>query len=155
MAVKQIISSIEEIRMQRKASAVWKGGLKDGKGVVSADSGVLSNTPYSFATRFENTPGTNPEELIAAAHAACFSMALSAQLGAANLAPASINTTATLTLEKLESGFAITAVHLDVNAQVPNADAAAFNKAAENAKTGCPVSKVLNAKITMTAKLEG
>ena len=141
--------------MQRKASAVWKGGLKDGKGVVSADSGVLSNTPYSFATRFENTPGTNPEELIAAAHAACFSMALSAQLGGANLSPSSINTTATLTLEKLESGFTITAIHLDVKAQVPNADAAAFNKAAENAKTGCPVSKVLNAKITMTAKLEG
>jgi lipoyl-dependent peroxiredoxin len=141
--------------MQRKASAVWKGGLKDGKGVVSADSGVLSNTPYSFATRFENTPGTNPEELIAAAHAACFSMALSAQLGTANLSPSSINTTATLTLEKLDSGFAITAVHLDVAARVPNADAAAFNKAAENAKSGCPVSKVLNAKITMTAKLEG
>jgi osmotically inducible protein OsmC len=155
MAVRHIIPSIEEIRMQRKASAVWKGGLKDGKGVVSADSGVLSNTPYSFATRFENTPGTNPEELIAAAHAACFSMALSAQLGAVNLSPSSINTTATLTMEKLDSGFAITAVHLDVTAQVPNADAAAFSKAAENAKTGCPVSKVLNAKITMTAKLEG
>jgi osmotically inducible protein OsmC len=155
MAARPIISFIEEIRMQRKASAVWKGGLKDGKGVVSADSGVLSNTPYSFATRFENTPGTNPEELIAAAHAACFSMALSAQLGAANLPPSSISTTANLTLEKLDSGFAITAVHLDVKAQVPNADEAAFNKAAENAKTGCPVSKVLNAKITMTAKLEG
>ncbi len=141
--------------MQRKASAVWKGGLKDGKGAVSADSGVLSNTPYSFVTRFENTPGTNPEELIAAAHAACFSMALSAQLGAANLTPASINTTATLSLEKLESGWAITTVHLDVVGRVPNADEAAFQKAADAAKSGCPVSKVLNAKISMTAKLEG
>jgi osmotically inducible protein OsmC len=141
--------------MQRKASAVWKGGLKDGKGAVSADSGVLSNTPYSFVTRFENTPGTNPEELIAAAHAACFSMALSAQLGAANLTPSSINTTATLSLEKLEGGWAITTVHLDVIGRVPGADDAAFQKAADNAKAGCPVSKVLNAKITMSAKLEG
>jgi osmotically inducible protein OsmC len=145
----------EEKRMQRKASAVWKGGLKDGKGTVSATSGVLNNTPYSFATRFENTPGTNPEELIAAAHAACFSMALSGQLGGANLTAESISTTATLTLEKLDSGWAITAVHLDVSARVPKADAAAFNKAAENAKSGCPVSKVLKANITMTAKLEG
>jgi lipoyl-dependent peroxiredoxin len=145
----------EEKRMQRKASAVWKGGLKDGKGTVSATSGVLNNTPYSFATRFENTPGTNPEELIAAAHAACFSMALSGQLGGANLTAESISTTATLTMEKLDSGWAITAVHLDVSARVPKADAAAFNKAAENAKSGCPVSKVLKAKITMTAKLEG
>ena len=141
--------------MQRKASAVWKGGLKDGKGAVSADSSVLSNTPYSFATRFEGIPGTNPEELIAAAHAACFSMALSGQLGGANLTPSSIATTATLSLEKLESGWTITAVHLDVVGQVPGADEAAFQKAAENAKSGCPVSKVLNAKITMTAKLEG
>src|SRR5205823_14460122 len=140
--------------MQRKASAVWKGGLKDGKGTVSASSGVLSNTPYSFTTRFENAPGTNPEELIAAAHAACFSMALSAQLGAANLTPESINTTANLKMEKQESGFAITSIHLDVRARVPKADDAAFQKAAENAKAGCPVSKVLNAKITMSAKLE-
>src|SRR5690242_13714178 len=140
--------------MQRRASAVWKGGLKDGKGTVSSSSGVLSNTPYSFATRFENTPGTNPEELIAAAHAGCFSMALSAQLGNASLTPESINTTATLTLEKLDTGFAITAVHLDVVGRVPKADDAAFQKAAENAKAGCPVSKVLNAKITMSAKLE-
>jgi len=140
--------------MERRASAVWKGGLKDGKGVVSSSSGVLSNTPYSFTTRFENTPGTNPEELIAAAHAACFSMALSAQLGAANLTAESINTNARLTMEKLEAGWTITAVHLDVTAKVPGADAAAFNKAADNAKAGCPVSKVLNAKITMDAKLE-
>jgi lipoyl-dependent peroxiredoxin len=141
--------------MQRKASAVWKGGLKDGKGTVSSSSGVLSNTPYSFATRFENTPGTNPEELIAAAHAACFSMALSAQLSGANLTPESISTNATLTMDKLDSGWAITKVHLDVVARVPKADAAAFNKAAESAKSGCPVSKVLKAEITMNAKLEG
>ncbi|MEP6644937.1 MAG: OsmC family protein [Acidobacteriaceae bacterium] len=141
--------------MERKASAVWKGGLKDGKGQVSATSGVLSNTPYSFSTRFENASGTNPEELIAAAHAACFSMALSAQLGAANLTPESINTTANLTMEKQEGGWAITAVHLDVVGKVPNADAAAFQKAAEDAKTGCPVSKVLKANISMSAKLAG
>jgi osmotically inducible protein OsmC len=140
--------------MERKASAVWKGGLKDGKGEFSAPSGVFSHVPYSFKTRFEDSPGTNPEELIAAAHASCFSMALSAQLGGANLTPESINTTANLKLEKLESGFAITAIHLDVMAKVPNADDAAFQKAAENAKAGCPVSKVLNAKITMSAKLE-
>ena len=140
--------------MQRKASAAWKGGLKDGKGTVSATSGVLSNTPYSFSTRFENAPGTNPEELIAAAHAACFSMALSAQLGGANLTPENISTSATLTMEKQDSGWAITAVHLDVVARVPNADAAAFQKAADNAKSGCPVSKVLKANITMSAKLQ-
>jgi len=141
--------------MQRKASAVWKGGLKDGKGAVSATSGVLSNTPYSFTTRFENTPGTNPEELIAAAHAACFSMALSAQLSGANLTAESINTTATLTLEKLDSGWTITAVHLDVVGRVPKANAAAFQKAANDAKSGCPVSKVLKANISMAAKLQG
>jgi osmotically inducible protein OsmC len=141
--------------MQRKASAVWKGGLKDGKGTVSATSGVLSNTPYSFTTRFENAPGTNPEELIAAAHAACFSMALSAQLGGANLTPESINTTANLTMEKLDAGWTITTIQLDVVARVPGASQEAFNKAADNAKSGCPVSKVLNAKITMNAKLEG
>ncbi len=139
--------------MQRKSSALWKGGLKDGKGTVSSASGVLSNTPYSFTTRFENTPGTNPEELIAAAHAACFSMALSAQLGGANLTPESINTSATLTMDKLEAGWAITAIHLEVAAKVPGASQEAFKTAADNAKSGCPVSKVLNAKITMDAKL--
>jgi len=141
--------------MQRKASAVWKGGLKDGKGAVSSTSGVLSNTPYSFTTRFEDTPGTNPEELIAAAHAGCFSMALSGQLGAANLTADSINTTATLTMEKLDAGWTISTVHLDVTAKVPGATAEAFDKAAQNAKAGCPVSRVLNAKVTMDAKLEG
>src|SRR6202046_3032012 len=135
--------------MERKASAVWKGGLKDGNGAVSSARGILSNTPYSFKTRFENSPGTNPEELIAAAHAACFSMALSAQLGGANLTPESISTNVTLTMEKLESGWTITAVHLDVVAKVPGATAEAFSTAAQNAKSGCPVSKVLNAKITM------
>jgi lipoyl-dependent peroxiredoxin len=140
--------------MQRKASAIWKGSLKEGKGSISSASGVLQNTPYSFSTRFENTPGTNPEELIAAAHAGCFSMALSAQLAGMNLAPWSIETTATLSLEKLDSGWAITASHLDVVGRVPNADQAAFQKAAENAKAGCPVSKVLKANITMNAKLE-
>jgi osmotically inducible protein OsmC len=142
--------------MQRKASAVWKGGLKDGKGVISAPGGVLNNTPYSFTTRFENAPGTNPEELIAAAHAGCFSMALSAQLGGATppLVPESISTTITLSLDKLDSGWTITASHIDVVGKVPGADAATFQKYAEAAEKGCPVSKVLNAKITMTAKLE-
>ena len=141
--------------MQRKASAIWKGGLKDGKGSVSTASGVLNNSPYSFTTRFENNPGTNPEELIAAAHASCFSMALSVQLGTANLTPSSIETSATLTFEKLESGWTITASHLDVVGHVPGADQATFQKLADNAKAGCPVSKVLKANITMTAKLEG
>jgi lipoyl-dependent peroxiredoxin len=143
-----------EESMQRKASAVWRGGLKDGKGTISAPGGVLSNTPYSFTTRFENAPGTNPEELIAAAHAACFSMALSAQLGGANLTPESISTNVTLTMEKLDSGWTITASHLDVVGKVPGADAATFQKYAEAAEKGCPVSKVLNAKISMSAKLE-
>ena len=140
--------------MQRKASAIWKGSLKEGKGSISAASGVLQNTPYSFSTRFENIPGTNPEELIAAAHAGCFSMALSAQLAGMNLTPWSIETTATLSLEKLDSGWSITAIHLDVVGRVPNADQVNFQKAAENAKTGCPVSKVLKANITMNARLE-
>src|SRR6202041_3173758 len=139
--------------MQRKASAVWKGGLKDGQGTVSSTSGILSNTKYSFTSRFENGPGTNPEELIAAAHAACFSMALSAQLGAANLKPENISTNVTLTMEKQEAGWTITSNHLDVVGKVPGADAPTFQKYAEAAEKGCPVSKVLNAKISMTAKL--
>ncbi|HXU15287.1 MAG TPA: OsmC family protein [Terriglobales bacterium] len=140
--------------MERKASAIWKGGLKDGKGEFSGTSGVFSHVPYSFTTRFEGAPGTNPEELIAAAHASCFSMALSAQLGSANLTPESINTTANLKMEKLEAGWAITTIHLDVRAKVPGSDEATFQKLAENAKSGCPVSKVLNAKISMNAVLE-
>jgi osmotically inducible protein OsmC len=140
--------------MQRKASAEWKGSLKEGSGSVSSSSGVFSKTPFSFGTRFGDQSGTNPEELIAAAHAGCFSMALSAQLGTANLTPESIRTNATLTMEKLDSGWTITAIHLDVVGKVPKADAATFQKLADAAKTGCPVSKVLNAKITMSAKLE-
>jgi osmotically inducible protein OsmC len=140
--------------MKRKASAVWQGGLKDGRGAISTDSGVLSETQYSFSTRFEEGIGTNPEELIAAAHAGCFSMALSGQLGNAGLTAESINTTATVTLEKTDAGFTITAVHLDVKARVPNADQQAFETAANNAKAGCPVSRLLKAEITMSAQLE-
>ncbi len=140
--------------MKRNAKAVWQGGLKDGKGTISTDSGVLSDTQYSFSTRFEDGIGTNPEELIAAAHAGCFSMALSGQLGNAGMTAESINTTATVTLDKTEGGFAITAVHLDVTARIPGAEQAAFETAANNAKAGCPISKVLNAQITMDAKLE-
>jgi osmotically inducible protein OsmC len=140
--------------MQRKGSAVWQGDLKTGKGTVSTESGVLADSQYSFATRFENGKGTNPEELIAAAHAGCFSMALSAQLGNAGVTPERIATTATVALEKGEGGFAITAVHLDVRAKLKSGNRKAFETAANNAKTGCPVSKVLNAKITMNATLE-
>src|SRR5271163_3481803 len=139
--------------MKRTASAAWNGDLKTGKGALSAPGGVLNNTQYSFVSRFENGPGTNPEELIAAAHAACFSMALSVQLGTANLTPESINTNVTLTMEKLDSGWTITSSHLDVVGKGPGADAATFQKYAEAAEKGCPVSKVLNAKISMTAKL--
>ncbi|MBA3257340.1 MAG: OsmC family protein [Pyrinomonadaceae bacterium] len=140
--------------MKRNASAVWRGGLKDGKGTISTDTGVLSNTQYSFSTRFEEGIGTNPEELIAAAHAGCFSMALSGQLGQAGLTPESIHTTASVKLEKTDAGFVITSVHLNVKAKVPGADSQAFEQAANNAKAGCPVSKVLNAEITMEASLE-
>jgi lipoyl-dependent peroxiredoxin len=140
--------------MKRKASAEWQNGLKDGKGTISTDSGVLEKTQYSFSTRFEEGKGTNPEELIAAAHAGCFSMALSGQLGAANLTPERINTTATVTLEKLEGGFEVTEIVLDVTARVPNATQEQFDTAANNAKTGCPISKLFKAKITMNAKLE-
>ena len=139
--------------MQRKASAVWQGGIRDGKGTISTASGVLSATPYSFSTRFEGAPGTNPEELIAASHAGCFSMALSLMLGDAGIRPERIDTTATVTLEKQDAGFAITKVHLDVTVRAPGADAAKFAAAADKAKTNCPVSKVLRADITMDAKL--
>lgn len=141
--------------MKRTASAVWTGDLKGGKGVFSAQSGAMSNLAYSFTTRFEDgVKGTNPEELIAAAHASCFSMALSAQLGNAGLKPERIDTKADLTMEKLESGWTITAIHLETKAKVPGAAKAAFDQAADNAKKGCPVSKVLNARITLDAKLE-
>ena len=141
--------------MVRKASAVWNGSLKEGKGTISTESGVLSKAQYSFSTRFENGRGTNPEELIAAAHAGCFSMALSAQLGNAGITPESVETTAAVTLEKLDAGFTITRVHLDVSARIPGADQAAFQKAAEAAKAGCPISRLLKAEITMTATLSG
>ena len=140
--------------MKRKASAVWQGGLKDGKGTISTDSGVLAETQYSFSTRFEDGKGTNPEELIAAAHAGCFSMALSGQLGNAGMTAESINTTATVTLEKTDAGFTITKVHLDVTARIPGAAQAAFETAANNAKAGCPISRLLKAEITMDARLE-
>ena len=140
--------------MKRKASAVWQGGLKDGKGRISTDSGVLDNSQYSFSTRFEEGKGTNPEELIAAAHAGCFSMALSGQLGNAGLTADSINTTAAVTLDKTDAGFTITTVHLDVTTKVPGATQDAFQTAANNAKAGCPISRLLKAEITMTAKLE-
>ena len=140
--------------MQRKASAVWQGDLKTGKGTVSTDSGVLSNTQYSFSTRFENGSGTNPEELIAAAHAGCFTMALSAQLGNAGLAPDRLETTATVTFDKLEAGWTVTNILLNVKGKVPKADQTAWDKATQAAKTGCPISRLLNTTITMQAKLE-
>lgn len=140
--------------MQRTASAHWSGGLKDGKGSLSSASGVLKNTPYSFSTRFEGQPGTNPEELIAAAHAGCFTMALSAQLGNAGMTAQAIDTTATVTLEKTEAGFTVTASHLQVTAKIPGGDQGKFDQAAKNAEEGCPISRLLKAKITMEAKLE-
>jgi osmotically inducible protein OsmC len=139
--------------MVRKASAIWKGGLKDGQGNVSTDSGALKGTSYNFAQRFETEAGTNPEELIAAAHAACYSMALSGELGKANLKPASLETRATLTLEKLDLGFTTTRIHLEVSGSVPGASNEAFVKAAEDAKRGCPISRLLNTTITLEAKL--
>ena len=139
--------------MKRSASAVWRGGLKDGKGTVSTESGVLSSTPYNFRMRFENEKGTNPEELVAAAHAACFSMALSLFLGQAGMTADSIETTATVSLDQIDGGFAVTTSHLDTTVKIAKADKAAFEKAVETAKTGCPISKLLNAKITMNAKL--
>jgi len=139
--------------MNRKASAVWQGDLKQGKGTISTPSGVLKETQYSFSTRFENGVGTNPEELIAAAHAGCFSMALSAELGKAGMNPSRIETTADLTMDKLDEGWTITAIHLDTVATIPGADAAAFARVADAAKAGCPVSRVLKANITLNAKL--
>ncbi|HXT02152.1 MAG TPA: OsmC family protein [Elusimicrobiota bacterium] len=139
--------------MIRKASAVWNGGLKDGKGTVSTESGALDKKQYGFTSRFESGSGTNPEELIAAAHAGCFSMALSGQLGGAGMTAESISTTASLTLEKLEKGWTVTKIHLDVVAKIPGGDKAKFDAAAANAKAGCPISRLLNAEITMDAKL--
>jgi len=139
--------------MRRKAFAAWQGGLKDGKGTLTTESKVLSNTPYSFATRFESSPGTNPEELLGAAHAGCFTMALAHNLGVAGIKPEKIDTGATVTLEKQENGFTIARVHLDVTVKAAGADRAKFNEAAEKAKVNCPMSKVLRAEISMDAKL--
>ena len=140
--------------MNRKASAQWQGDLKTGKGTISSESGVLQETPYSFSTRFEGTKGTNPEELIAAAHAGCFTMALSNELGKASLVPASLRTTCTVTFDKTEAGFTVTESHLQVAAKVPGATQEAFRKAASAAETGCPISKLLKTKITLDATLE-
>lgn len=141
--------------MKKTASAIWQGGLKDGKGLLSTESGALKQNPYGFNTRFEGTPGTNPEELIGAAHAGCFSMALSMMLGEAGLTADRIDTAAEVTLDKQADGFSITAVHLVLRAKVPGASEAQFVEIANKAKEGCPVSKVLNAKISLDAALVG
>lgn len=139
--------------MQRTGTAHWEGDLKTGKGTVSTQSGVLADAQYGFATRFEDTPGTNPEELIGAAHAGCYSMALSMILGEHGLTASSIDTTAKVTLEQVDGGFAVTKIHLDVTADIPGASDAAFKEATEAAKTGCPISKLMTAEITMSANL--
>jgi osmotically inducible protein OsmC len=139
--------------MKRNASAVWTGDLKTGKGTLSAPGGALNNTPYSFTSRFENGPGTNPEELIAAAHAGCFTMALSAFLGGAGFTAKELSTQATLTLEQVSGNWTITAIHLDLKARVPGIDAPKFEEIANNAKANCPVSRVLKAEITLSVQL--
>lgn len=140
--------------MQKVGSAHWEGPIKEGKGTISTDSDALKTQPYGFNTRFEDQPGTNPEELIGAAHAACFSMALSLQLGEAGMTPESIDTKATVSLEKDDGGFSIPSIHLDLKAKIPGADQAKFEEAANAAKEGCPVSKLLNADITLSSQLE-
>ena len=140
--------------MKRTASAIWSGDLKSGHGALATHSGVLKDTPYSFATRFEGAQGTNPEELIAAAHAGCFTMALSATLGKAGFTPTAIHTTATITMEKTDAGFTVTESHLDMTAKIPGLDQAKFTAIANGAKAGCPISRLLKANITLDAKLE-
>jgi len=140
--------------IKRKASAVWQGGLKDGKGVVSTATGVLNNTPYNFSMRFEDEPGTNPEELIAAAHAGCFAMAVCGQLDAADLKADSLTVNATVRMEKTDAGMTVTSSHLDLVAKIPGASEEAFSTAAANAKAGCPISRLLNCEITLDARLE-
>jgi osmotically inducible protein OsmC len=147
------IAPYDPAPMKRKGSAVWRGGLKNGEGIVSTESGVLSSVPYSFAKRFGDEPGTNPEELIGAAHAGCFSMAFSGQLGAEGFEAEKIETTATVTVEPVEGGFGITKVQLDMQATIPNIDEAKFQEIANKAKEGCPVSKLFKAEITLNAKL--
>jgi len=139
--------------IKRKGSASWGGGLKDGKGTISTESGALASHPYGFAMRFEGVRGTNPEELIGAAHAGCFTMALSGVLGKANLTATRMDTTATVSLEQKDGGFAITAIHLDLKAEVPGVDQTQFAELAKTAKENCPVSKLLKAEITLDAKL--
>lgn len=142
------------MKIIRSGSVVWQGGMKDGKGAISTESGALKDYPYGFASRFEGQKGSNPEELIGAAHSACFTMALSKILGEANLTAEQMNTTAAVTLEKLEDGFAITTIHLTLKAKIPGADQATFEQLAAKAKAGCPVSKVLKAaNITLDASL--
>ena len=141
------------LKINRTASAAWSGGLKDGKGSISTESGALSAYPYGFAARFEGKKGTNPEELLGAAHAGCFTMALSLILGEAKLTAEQMDTTAKVTLEQVEGGFAITAVHLTLKAKIPGIDQATFEELAGKAKAGCPVSKVLKANITLDASL--
>jgi osmotically inducible protein OsmC len=141
------------MKINRRGSAVWSGGLKDGKGAVSTESGALNAHPYGFATRFEGVPGTNPEELLGAAHAGCFTMALSLVLGQANLVAERMQTEAKVTLEQVDGGFAITAVHLTLKAKIPGADQATFEKCANNAKASCPVSKLFKTEITLAAEL--
>ncbi len=140
--------------MKRRATAQWRGDLKTGKGSLSTDSGILQETPYSFTTRFEDGKGTNPEELVAAAHAGCFTMALSAELGKANLVAESLRTTATVSLDKDGAGWTITESHLELVGKVPGASSDAFRQAAESAEKNCPISRLLKARITMDAKLE-
>jgi len=141
------------MKINRKGSAQWQGGIKDGKGAISTGSGALQAYPYGFSSRFEGVPGTNPEELLGAAHAGCFTMALSLILGEANLTAERMDTTATVTLEQVEGGYAITAVHLKLEAKVPGADQAALERLAAMAKAGCPVSKLFNTEITLEATL--
>ena len=140
--------------MKRTAFAIWNGGIKDGKGTLSTESGALSNLPYSFSMRFEGEPGTNPEELIAAAHAGCFTMDLSGRLGRSNMTAEKLHTTAMLTMDKGDKGFSVSAIHLEVVAKIPNADAEAFQAAVTKAKEGCPISRLLNTHITVSARLE-
>jgi osmotically inducible protein OsmC len=141
------------MKINRTASAAWSGGLKDGKGSISTESGALAAYPYGFASRFEGKKGTNPEELLGAAHAGCFTMALSLILGEAGLTVTQMDTSAKVTLEQVEGGFAITAVHLTLKAKIPGTDQAKFTELANKAKAGCPLSKVIKADITMDATL--
>jgi len=140
--------------MDRSATAVWEGGIKDGKGALTTETGALSSKPYSFSARFENGEGTNPEELIAAAHAGCFTMDLSGRLERAGMVAKKLGTKATVTLEKGGKGFAVTRIHLDVTANIPNVDEPAFQAAVQQAREGCPISRLLNTEITVSARVE-